>query len=348
MLLGLQYEIGYNGRFSGDPRYDPLSVDDMIAAANSVGGRKVFWIGDSIIWGNGAFNITSPQLLEIELQARYGKDVHVFNAGLPAARTADKYAMLLEILATHPAMVIFELKYNEFTRAQVDAVVFRYPYLNDVVSNDPEYAAHYRDFINATPPLTPPRPATDADAERAAERAFSVVRFRGLIDAGLFGGEPFSRLSGAPVGVPPPPRPPSTRRGPDEAPNAPARLPENYRPSYLTGRFDSFPNAGLFFAERVAATLDAAGVPAITYFSALNHELLQDVAQGPTFDANVAMIDAIFSGHKFSYRNYHALLPSDDLFFDTQHLKALGDLAMVRQILADNGPLFDIALGSDR
>jgi len=285
--------------------------------------------------------IGSPKLLEAELRLRYGPDVHVVNAALPAARTADKYAVLLRVLATRPALVIFQEKYLEFSRAQVESLVMRYPYLNPVIAEDPDYSAHYAEFnVHAAPPLTPPSSPTTVAAARAVDRAFSVYRFRGLLQRLSAGGDLFARLAGAPAEPPIPPVDGPMCRGF----NPIARDPASFTGAYQSGPFDAFPNAGLYFAARAADAIDRAGVPAFSYVAALNHPLLGSLATGPGFDRNVGIVDSVFSGRTFAFRDYATLALDDPLFLDTEHLSDLGHRAMVDRLLDDFGPVFARAL----
>jgi hypothetical protein len=138
----------------------------------------------------------------------------------------------------------------------------------------------------------------------------------------------------------------ATPRPIEDAQNPAGRLPENFGPAYRSGPFDAFPNAGLFFAKRVAAALDASSTPSTIYVSALNHSLLGDVANGLVFSSNISLVEAIFTGaHPFPFRNYHDALPDDELFVDTEHLTAEGHRRMVDLILRDNASLFDRIFG---
>src|SRR5206468_12352563 len=183
MWLSTQYRLTYDERAPAPlAQYDPLTIDEILDAADRKGGRAVFWIGDSIVWSPAPNDVRSPQVLEAELQREYGADVHVYNAALPAARTADKFAILLRVLSRKPALVIYESKYLEFSRAQVETVTFRYPYLNEAVVSDPVYAEHYLDFPYSRPNLIPPRAALEVDIDRALNRWVALLRYRALLE----------------------------------------------------------------------------------------------------------------------------------------------------------------------
>ena len=142
--------------------------------------------------------------------------------------------------------------------------------------------------------------------------------------------------SASPSSRPSPTRPPS-----DEI----ARRPESFTGAYHSGPFNAFANAGLFFASRVADTLDHTATPSIAYVAALNHQLIGPLGEEPLFHSNMAIVDGIFAGHTFAYRNYHAALPDDALFRDTEHLTEAGMVQMVRLLLDDNRALLDRVLG---
>ena len=348
LVLRARYDIGYEGRVSaGFASLDPLSVDDMLALADRVGGRKVFWIGDSIVHGRTPLGGDSPRLLEIELQQRYGPDVHVYNAALAAARTGDKYGVLLQVLAHHPSLVIVELKYLEFSRAQAESIPFRYPYLNPVVATDPAYAGRYQAFDRyAQPPLSPPSTGLAIAADMEMERLLSIARFRALLQDIAFGGDLFDRLGGAAPDppilardyVPPPP-------GPSDAPPADPRAPANFTGAYRSGPFDAFPNPGLFFLDRALTAIEASHVPAITYLAAINHTLVGTLASDALFNANVELIDRVIADHRVTFSDYDAALPDDSDFLDTEHLTTPGHVAMVHRLLADHPDVFDRAMG---
>jgi hypothetical protein len=312
----------------------------------------VFWIGDSIVRGQNEVGTTGPQELEIQLQRLYGPDVHVLNAALPAARTADKYAILLEILAHRPALVIYESKYLEFSRAQVETITFRYPYLNDVVSGDPEYASVYQAFPYTRPSLVAPRSQIAIHGEHVIYQWLSVVRFRRLLQQLAFGGALYQRLSGEPPSEGPvaPDGGAAGSRGPSTGrlPNPAARLLESFSGAYRSGPFDAFANAGLFFGHRVAAVLDATTVPTIAYVAALNHQLLGSLGADDLFRSNMRIIDGLFAGHRFRYMNYESSLPDDSYFLDTEHLSQIGHRAMAEMLIHDHRDIFDRALGDHR
>src|SRR4029077_640184 len=116
--------------------------------------------------------------------------------------------------------------------------------------------------------------------------------------------------------------------------------------AYRSGPFDAFANAGLFFGERVAATLDQSPVPVIAYVAALNHQLLGDLARDDLFKSNMAIVNALFSGRRFPFSNYENAINDDALFIDTEHLTVDGNLAMVHLLIDDHRSVFDAALGS--
>jgi hypothetical protein len=350
VALSTRFRISYDSRSPAPlAQFDPLTVDEILDAADRSGGKSVLWIGDSIVWSGSQFGITGPQMLEIELQRLYGPSIHVFNAALPAARTADKYAILLQVLARNPALVIYESKYLEFSRAQVETVTFRYPYLNDFVASDPEYAKVYGNFPHTRPPLVAPRSQFEIQTEHALYRWLSIVRYRALLQQIAFGGDLFARLSGAPPSAGPVAsvndgvaRP--TGQAGVRVPNPVARLPENFSGAYRSGPFEAFANAGLFFGRRAAAALDATQVPRVVYTAALNHALLGALGSDDLFQSNMAIVDDLFSGHQFPYSNYHLSLSEDGNFLDTEHLSATGHLAMARMLISDHREVFDRAL----
>ena len=350
--LSTRFRIAYDSRTPAPlAQFDPLTVDEILDAADRLGGKSVFWIGDSIVWSGSQFGITGPQLLEIELQRLYGPDVHVLNAALPAARTADKYAVLLQVLARRPALVIYESKYLEFSRAQVETLTFRYPYLNGFVASDPEYVNVYRSFPHTRPALVAPRSQLDVQTEHTLYRWLSVVRYRALLQQIAFGGDLYARLSGEPpsagpgvsVGGPVVGGTDGGRAAP-RVPNPVARLPENFSGAYRSGPFDAFANAGLFFGRRAASALDATNVPRVTYVAALNHQLLGSLGSDELFRSNMAIVDGLFNGHQFPYSNYESSLSEDSYFLDTEHLSATGHLAMARLLISDHRGVFDRAL----
>jgi hypothetical protein len=351
-VLNARYELGFvQGRVSPQfAAYDPLSVDEMLAAADRVGGRQVFWLGDSVVHARTFPGGDSPLLLEIELQRRYGPDIHVFNAAMPAARTGDKFAVLLRVLERRPALVIVEFKYLEFSRAQVESIPFRYPYLNRVVATDPGYASRYREFDrHATPPLVPPTAPAEVAFARAVDQFVALARFRTLLQHVAFAGPLFARLGGAPPEptLPVRRRLPTTITPPPPPLDADPRDPNNFRGAYASGPFDAFPNAGLFFAERSFTAIERAGVPAIAYLASINHQLVDSVVDRALFNSNVALIQQIVQRHHVTFSDYNALLAGDyEHFLDTEHLTSAGHLATVRRILADHDGLIRAALGS--
>ena len=347
-LLSTRYRLGYD---AGSPaplaQVDPLTIDEVLDAADRAGGRSVFWIGDSVVWSSST-QMTAPQLLEAELQREYGPDVHVFNAALPAARTADKYAILLRVLERRPALILYESKYLEFSRAQVETVTFRYPYLNEIVATDPAYAARLGDFPYIRPPLVTTRSPLEVSIETTTQRWLSVLRYRALLQQIAFGGDLYGRLAGEPPSEAPPVSIGSSSDGAPVAANAEAiaRRPESFTGAYRSGPFDAFANAGLFFGQRVAATLDQSRVPVIAYVAALNHKLLGELGRDELFQSNMAIIDALFTGHRFPFSNYHQAIPEDRMFLDTEHLTVDGNLTMVHLLLNDHRAVFDGALRS--
>jgi hypothetical protein len=342
--LATRYQLAYDARAPAPlAQLDPLTIDEVLTAADRAGGRAVFWIGDSIIWSNNN-EMTAPQLLEVELRREYGADVHVFNAALPAARTADKYAILQRVLERRPALILYESKYLEFSRAQVETVTFRYPYLNDVVAADPEYVSHYRDFPYTHPAMVAPRSPLETQIETTAYRFLSVLRYRAVLQQIAFGGDLYGRLSGEPPSEMPPSIGTPTVAARDRS--AIARQPESFNGAYRSGPFDAFANAGLFFGERVAATLDQSPVPVIAYVAALNHQLLGELGRDELFQSNMAIVNSLFSGHRFPFANYEHSIPDDALFLDTEHLTVEGNLAMVHLLINDHRSVFDAAMRS--
>jgi len=343
------YDVGYSGRVSPQfVTYDPLSIEDMLATADRVGGRSVFWIGDSIVHGRSLPGGDSPRLLEIELQRRFGPDVHVYNAAMPAARTGDKYAVLLRILAHRPSFIVLELKYLEFSRAQVESLPFRYPYLNGVVAEDPAYADRYRDFARyVSTPLAPPTTPLRNELERRANAILSVVRFRTLLQDIAFSGDLFARMMGAAPDPPIVSRPsaPAAPANIGDPRSTPARDPSNFTPAYSSGPFDAFPNAGLFFADRSLEALERSGVPAVSYLAAINHSLVGSLAADERFRSNVSLVTQIVARHSVPFQIDDAVLPEDRFFLDTEHLTVEGHVAMVQRLLADNASVFQQALG---
>jgi hypothetical protein len=342
-VLSTRYRLGYDEAGPAPlAQLDPLTIDEVLDAADRTGGRKVFWIGDSVVW-SGENGVTAPMLLESELRQTYGPDVHVFNASLPAARTADKYAILLRVLERKPALVIYESKYLEFSRAQVETVTFRYPYLNTVVAADPEYAGSYQSFPFTRPALVAPRSSFDVDIDRIVNRLASVLRYRALLQQVAFGGDLYSRLSGDDAS-----EPPSTSNGGQRVTGVPpsvvARRPESFSGAYRSGPFEAFANAGLFFGHRVATMLDRTRVPVIAYVAALNHDLLGTLGDDALFRSNMAIVDGVFAGHRFAFSNYHGAIRDDRLFLDTEHLTVAGNLAMIRHLVGDHRAVFDRAL----
>jgi hypothetical protein len=227
--LSSRYRLTYNERAPAPlAQVDPLTVDEIVDAARRAGGRTVYWIGDSVVWsGNETGTTTAPQLLEAELRRMYGSDVHVINAALPASRTADKYGILLKILEGAPSLVIYESKYLEFSRTQVETITFRYPYLNDIVSTDPAYGSRYQEFFRTQPHLVAPRTRADVVAETTAERLLSFVRYRALLQQIVLGGDLYARLSDEPLPDPLPPPESGTSSGPPAQAARPKRLPSS-------------------------------------------------------------------------------------------------------------------------
>src|SRR5260221_6992348 len=351
--LNVRYDVGYYGRMSSDTaQFDPLSIDDMLAYAGADTGPKVFWLGDSIVHSAGVDGAL-PDVLQRELQQRYGADVHVYNAAMDGSRSGDKYGVLRRALDTKPSLVILELKYNEFSRAQVEGLPFRYPYLNDAAATDLDYGAHYKEFGVA---LRPPTSDLALRADRTLDRAIPIVRFRGLIQEALFGGDLFARLAGGAADPPirtvsrslsrslwPAARsvavaPPGTQET-----NPAGSIYANFAPAYTSGPFDAFPNASLYFLRRIASDLDGSGIPAIVYFSSLDQGLLDGLMETDEFRSNVSLVDGIAAGHSFAYANYVRALPDLD-FLDTEHLTTIGRREFVARILNDHASTFDRAL----
>jgi hypothetical protein len=60
----------------------------------------------------------------------------------------------------------------------------------------------------------------------------------------------------------------------------------------------------------------------------------------------MAIVNGLFTGHRFPFSNYENAIPDDALFLDTEHLTVEGNLVMVHLLIDDHRAVFDAALRS--
>lgn len=325
-------------------QWDALAAEEALSRLAGYPGRKILFLGDSVMVGEDLpFPETVPGQLETKLRAQFtDESFTVSDLAMAASRLGDTYAMLVKASATHPDIVVVEINYQMFSRAQADEQPFRYPYLRTAVDRTSTYQ-------QMAARLKLPQSDSRGDALiHFTQEIWALYRYRELVDGLIFQGTPVDRLHGArpsPIAATREPQPGQARQ----------LLPWHLRhvdvqqtvgAAYDNDPLDSFPNPALFFARELVRFLNAHEIRALVFLTPLNHVMLRQYIDTAAFDVNVRRIDALFSGQGFIYRNYQDLL-SGDLFTDDDHLTSAGSARLAEVLFRDVEEYFESVLGKE-
>jgi len=320
----------HNERFDNFP--NPAALDAFVSQIKRDPAYRVVVLGDSVVVGPSLLekDETIPAYLEAALQKQMpGKPVHVWNLGIAGARSTDLYCLLLKILEAKPDFVVLETNLMMFT------MDIR---LRPVANHWLAYSlSPMPDVIK---PLVPERNYKQLIEDGTTWFAESNSRLFGLrqaINGTLFGVQPR-----VPFETPNPAIMLATRAGQKvgklkmEPWSVRGYRPASFRNTY--GHPVEPDNLNGKFYPLMIDELKKHGIPTYVYMTPQNPVIL-DASIPRSFYMEIRQKAMMFVQSDYAPAHDYFELLTNSMFYDNDHLLAIGNKTLADKIAKDIAPI---------
>lgn len=292
--------------------YTEKEIRKLLSMIETDPNPKVFIIGDSFLWGTGVQpdDLASEKLKKM-IQDEY-PDLHIWNIALPASHAADVYAMIKTILPMEPVALIVNTNYYFFSVPE-ELNHMTQKWMLPILADEPEYGQ----LIKALQ-LRP----IEMKTKSVLQSILPIYRYKDEINLKVLKhttGQDFITAQIAKVYAW------LYRHSPIALP-AGQRTEETYR-NFYDPHIITEDQINVIYAKKIADLLDQSGVPTYLFSTPQNPNELGSLINNDIFDANMALIDRIYSNRSFYYENLHGVI-DPSLQRDNIHLTPEGHTVM--------------------